>query len=64
MISSEAPQKKTVEVPGRRMAYAEMGDGDPAGVRSRDLFRPVDSRIRGNSGAQSSRELVSISSTL
>ena len=29
MISSKAPEKKTIEVRGRRMAYVEMGEGDP-----------------------------------
>ena len=29
MISSKAPEKKTIEVLGRRMAYIEMGQGDP-----------------------------------
>ena len=29
MISSKAPEKKTIAVLGRRMAYVEMGEGDP-----------------------------------
>ena len=29
MISSKPPEKKTIEVLGRRMAYVEMGEGDP-----------------------------------
>ena len=29
MISSKAPEKKTIEVLGRRMAYVETGEGDP-----------------------------------
>ena len=29
MISSQAPTKKTIDVLGRRMAYVEMGEGDP-----------------------------------
>ena len=29
MISSKAPDKKTIEVLGRRMAYVEIGEGDP-----------------------------------
>ena len=29
MISSEAPEKKTIEVLGKRMAYVETGAGDP-----------------------------------
>lgn len=29
MISSAIPQKKTIEVLGKRMAYVEMGEGDP-----------------------------------
>ena len=28
-MSSEAPPKKTIDVLGRRMAYIEMGEGDP-----------------------------------
>ena len=29
MISSNEPEKKSMEVLGKRMAYVEMGDGDP-----------------------------------
>ena len=29
MISSKAPEKKTIDVLGRRMAYVETGEGDP-----------------------------------
>jgi haloalkane dehalogenase len=29
MISAEEPEKKTIEVLGKRMAYVEMGEGDP-----------------------------------